>query len=64
MDRLSLSPAEYRALASRAVEITTQYLERLRELPSFPSTSGDETSARFDEPLPERGIGAAVLEDL
>jgi len=64
MDRLSLSPAEYRALASRAVEITTQYLERLRELPSFPSTSGDETSARFDEPLPERGIGAAALEDL
>jgi aromatic-L-amino-acid decarboxylase len=64
MDRLSVSPAEYRALASRAVEITTQYLERLRELPSFPSTSGAETSARFDEPLPERGHGAAALEDL
>src|SRR5262245_10828105 len=64
MDRLSVSPEEFRALASRAVEITTRYLEELRELPSFPSTSAGETTAAFDEPLPEHGIGAAAFDDL
>src|SRR5262245_55345698 len=64
MERLAVSPDEFRELSSRAVEITTRYLERLRELPAFPSTSGDLAAAAFDRPLPERGMGAAALEDL
>lgn len=64
MERLSVSPGEFERLASRAVELTTRYLERLREMPTFPSVSGDEAKAAFDRPLPERGVGAAALEDL
>jgi aromatic-L-amino-acid/L-tryptophan decarboxylase len=64
MERLSVSPDEFQKVASRAVEITTRYLERLGEIPSFPSTSGDHASAAFDRPLPESGLGAAALEDL
>ena len=64
MDRLSISPEEFHRLASRAVDITTHYLERLREVPSFPSTTAETTSAIFDRPLPERGMGAAAFDDV
>src|SRR5262245_5249982 len=41
MDRLPLPPDEFHRLASRVVDMTAQYLEQLRKLPSFPSTSGE-----------------------
>jgi aromatic-L-amino-acid decarboxylase len=62
--RLELSPDEFRRIALRAVDVATEYLRGLREMPAFPDTSGAETTAMFDETLPERGIGDAAVEDL
>ena len=64
MDRLSVPPQEFRRLASHAVDVTARYLDRLSELPSFPPTTHDDVRAAFDRPLPERGLGAAALDDL
>src|SRR5580765_5864548 len=64
MERLSVPPAEFRRVASQAVEIMARYLEQLRDLPSFPSTTGGESEAAFDRPLPEHGMGTAALDDL
>ncbi|HEX4826245.1 MAG TPA: aminotransferase class I/II-fold pyridoxal phosphate-dependent enzyme [Candidatus Polarisedimenticolaceae bacterium] len=64
MDRLSVSPDEFRRLAARAVERAARYLERLRDLPSFPATSGAESLATFDRPLPARGMGAAAFDEI
>ncbi|HET9298797.1 MAG TPA: pyridoxal-dependent decarboxylase [Candidatus Polarisedimenticolaceae bacterium] len=64
MDRLSLSPEEFHRLASRVVDLATRYLQDLRRMPAFPSTSAAATQAVFDRPLPERGMGAAAFDDL
>ncbi|HEX5041406.1 MAG TPA: aminotransferase class V-fold PLP-dependent enzyme [Candidatus Polarisedimenticolaceae bacterium] len=64
MDRLSVSPEEFHRLASRAVDLTTRYLERLRELPSFPAATAPATRAAFDRPLPERGMGLAAFDEM
>jgi len=64
MDRLAVSPQEFRRLASQAVDVATRYLERLRELPSFPPTTNEAVRAAFDRPLPEQGLGAAALDDI
>ena len=64
MTRLSLSPEEFRSIASRAVDLLATYLEQLPELPSFPTVSGADTRRLFERPLPERGLGASALDDL
>ena len=64
MKRLALDPAEYRVLADRAVELTAEFLEKLPELPSFPKTTGAKTVEVFETPLPEKGIGRAVMDDI
>jgi aromatic-L-amino-acid/L-tryptophan decarboxylase len=64
MKRLALEPSEYRFLADRAVELTTELLEKLPELPSFPQTTGEKSLEAFDGPLPEQGIGRAVMDDI
>ena len=64
MKRLALEPSEYRILATRAVDLTTELLEKLPQLPSFPQTTGARSLAAFDGPLPEEGIGRAVMDDI
>jgi len=62
--RLPLTPDEFRAIATRTVDLLTRYLEQLPQLPSFPSVTGADTRRRFEVPLPERGLGASALDDL
>src|SRR3954453_2085568 len=64
MKRLALDPGEYRYLATRAVDLTAELLEKLPELPSFPQTTGEKSVAAFDSPLPEQGVGRAVMDDI
>ncbi len=64
MDRLPLPPEEFHRLASRVVDLATRYLQDLRQMPTFPSTSAAATEAVFERPLPEGGMGAAAFEDL
>ena len=63
-DRLPLTPDEFRQLANRVVDLAARMLARLPEERTFPATSGLETTALFDRPLPEEGLGPAALDDL
>ena len=63
-DRLPLTVEEFRALAHRVVELAARTLEGLPGERAFPRTSGEETAAAFDQPLPRTGLGAAALEAL
>lgn len=64
MSRLELSPSHFRLMANRAVDVCVGLLESLDTIPSFPTTSGEATTALFDTPLPEQGLGAAALDAL
>ena len=63
-DRLPLTPDQFRQLASRVVDLAARMLARLPEERTFPTTSGAETTAVFDRPPPEEGLGPAALDDL
>ena len=63
-DRLPLTPDQFRELANRVVDLAAGMLARLPEERAFPATSGAETTAAFDHPLPEAGLGPAALDDL
>src|SRR5215472_13005096 len=63
-ERLPLTPAEFRALAERVVELATGLLTDLPAARAFPETSGVEVSAAFGAPLPEEGMGPAALDAL
>jgi aromatic-L-amino-acid decarboxylase len=63
-DRLPLTPDEFRQLANRVVDLAARMLARLPEERTFPATSGPETTAVFDRPPPEEGLGPAALDDL
>jgi glutamate/tyrosine decarboxylase-like PLP-dependent enzyme len=63
-DRLPLTPDQFRQLASRVVDLAARMLARLPEERTFPTTSGRETTAVFDRPPPEDGLGPAALDDL
>jgi aromatic-L-amino-acid decarboxylase len=64
MRPLYLPPDEFAALAERVVGTATDFLATLDDRRTSPATSAADTTAAFDQPLPERGIGGAVLEDL
>jgi glutamate/tyrosine decarboxylase-like PLP-dependent enzyme len=61
---LHLSPQEFRDLADGVADAATEFLASLDRRPTFPATSAVLTAAAFDRPLPESGVGAAVLDDL
>ncbi|HEY1906570.1 MAG TPA: pyridoxal-dependent decarboxylase, partial [Myxococcaceae bacterium] len=63
-ERLPLTPDEFRALADRVVELAAGLLAELPRARAFPETSGAETSAVFDAPLPEEGLGPEALDAL
>ena len=64
MSRLSISDAEFRALAARASEMAAEYLAGIDRMPAFPKTSGRMTEELFGQALPEQGMGAAALDAL
>jgi aromatic-L-amino-acid decarboxylase len=65
MNPLEISPEQFRQLANRVTNLTTQYLESLPQRESFPSeTTGANTTAAFDSPLPRQGMGDHALDAL
>jgi aromatic-L-amino-acid/L-tryptophan decarboxylase len=61
---LELPPEDFDVLADRVCRAASSYLAGLGTRASFPATSGKATAEIFERPLPERGEGAAALDDL
>jgi glutamate/tyrosine decarboxylase-like PLP-dependent enzyme len=64
MRRLSLSDAEFRALAARVGDFAAKYYAALDDVATFPKTSGSQTEDMFGGPIPEKGMGAAAFDPL
>jgi aromatic-L-amino-acid/L-tryptophan decarboxylase len=61
---LDLTPAKFRELAERIVDLSTEYLEKLDSRSIFPATTGEESERLFRAPIPEQGMAEAALNDL
>jgi aromatic-L-amino-acid/L-tryptophan decarboxylase len=61
---LELSPEDFDLLADRVCRAASEYLAGLDGRASFPAISGAATAGVFERPLPEQGVGTAVLDDL
>lgn len=61
---LCLPPLAFHRLAQRITQLATDYLTALPTAPAFPETSGEQTLALFDAPLPEAGLGEAAFDAL
>lgn len=64
MNPLEISSNQFRCLADRIVELTTEYLAQLDSIPVAPRITGDKSLRMFDSILPEQGIGEAAFDDL
>jgi aromatic-L-amino-acid decarboxylase len=64
MPRLQLPPDEFRRLAERFGEIAADFLAGLDSRRTGSVSSAPDTTAAFDLPLPDDGIGEAILGDL
>lgn len=64
MNPLVLPHSEYKQIFERLTQISLDYLASVPDRPTFPDVTGSETDAWFSTPLPEQGIGSAVLQDL
>jgi aromatic-L-amino-acid decarboxylase len=53
----AIDPTDIRALGQATAEWIARHYAELAELPVVPDVTPAETFARFDEPVPERGIG-------
>jgi aromatic-L-amino-acid/L-tryptophan decarboxylase len=60
---LQVSADEFRSLAERVSALSTDFLAGLDNRQTVSATSAIDTAA-FDLPLPEKGIGEAILRDL
>ncbi len=63
MRDLDISEQELSSLADTAVDLAKRYWASLEDRPSYPATSGRETTRLFARPWQEEGRGAEVLED-
>ena len=65
MRSLDLPAETFRALAHDLTNFVADYLEKLPQLPSYPSEiSGQETEHLFGGEIPSDGIGAAAFDSL
>jgi aromatic-L-amino-acid/L-tryptophan decarboxylase len=64
MRSLEISPDEFRRLAEKVTQLTTDYLRELDSRPISPSTTGEEAERLFRTPLAEKGVGAEALAGL
>jgi len=64
MRALSLSPQEFRSLAYRVTDVATDLLSGLDARRTFSDSAGEDTTAAFDQPLPEAGVREAIVDDL
>jgi len=64
MPPLRLSPVEFRRLAGHFSEAAADFVAGLDRRRTVSATTALDTSAAFDLPLPEEGVGEAILRDL
>lgn len=64
MSRLDLSPEQYRILATRAADLTADFLQQLPVTPAFPATTGEEVNEIFNRELPDNPLCEAAFDDL
>jgi len=64
MNPVEISDQDFRTLAERVIELACGYLDGLDSQPISPQLSGEESVRLFDSPLPEQGIGQAVLDKI
>ena len=63
MSELEISDQALAQLADEAMGLATAYWSSLDQRPTYPATSGAETTALFARAWAEQGRGAAVLQD-
>jgi glutamate/tyrosine decarboxylase-like PLP-dependent enzyme len=61
---LELSQEEFGSLADRITEVATDFVASLESRQTVSTTSASDTTGAFDLPLPEEGIGEAIIDDL
>ena len=64
MNPLEISSSEFRGLSERVTRLVAQYLDNLDKQTIAPAVTGEQSLRRFDAPVPELGIGQAILRDL
>ena len=64
MPPLDLAPDEFRRLAERVTEVATEFLASLDGRRTVSATEARDTTAAFDQPAPEVGLGEAIVDDL
>ena len=64
MPPLDISVDQFEALAHRVVAIAAEYLATLDDRATVQPTSAASTSAAFDLPVSDAGLGESVLDDL
>jgi len=64
MNRLEISPEQFRRLAERVTKLAADYIESLDSRAIHPVVSGKETESIFRTELPEKGLGEDALTGL
>src|SRR5437763_65651 len=64
MPQLELSPEDFRSLTDRIGTLAVNFVAALDGRRTVSPTSASSTAAAFDLPLPEEGIGEAIIDDL
>jgi aromatic-L-amino-acid/L-tryptophan decarboxylase len=64
MNPLEISSREFQRLSEHVATAAAQYLDNLDNKRIAPAVTGEESLRCFDAPVPEQGIGHAVLQDL
>src|SRR4029077_4646107 len=64
MNRLEISPEQFRRLAERVTRLAAVYLENLDSRAIHPRVSGRQTEAMFHTELPEKGLGEDAFAQL
>ncbi len=64
MDPLELSAEEFRRLANKVTDLSTEFLTGIDSRSIFPKTSGTDTERLFSGDLPALGMGVEALDAL
>lgn len=64
MPLLEPSPDEFRSLADRVGGLAVDFVADLERRRTMSATSGPAAAAAFELPLPEAGVGEAIIHDL
>jgi aromatic-L-amino-acid/L-tryptophan decarboxylase len=64
MAHLQVLPRDFRRLADAVMTAAADFLATIDDRRTVPATTAAMTSAAFDQPVPEDGLGMAVLDDL